>query len=274
MKFILGKKIEMTQTWKNGNLLTVSKIQAGPCFISQIKKDKSDSYTALQLAYDEKKEKNISKPVKGHLKKAGLKNTNARYLKEFRVDEIRGDIKTGACIDVSTFKPGDIVDVSGVSKGKGFQGVVRRHGFAGRHKTHGNKDQLRAPGSIGAIGPARVFKGARMGGRMGGDRVTIKNLEIIEIDLENNILFVKGAVPGFRGSLLMIKGNGDLILREEKKEEVKEEIKEDNKEKEEVKEGVKEDNKEKEEVKEEEKEDNKEKEEVKEEKENKKEEKK
>ncbi len=236
MKFILGKKIEMTQVWKDDQVFSVTKIQAGPCFVSQIKNDKSDSYTAVQLAYDEKKEKNISKPVKGHLKKAGLKNTNARYLKEFRLNEIKDDIETGACIDVSTFKPGDIVDISGVSKGKGFQGVVRRHGFAGQGKTHGNKDQLRASGSIGAIGPARVFKGARMGGRMGGDKITVKNLEIIEVDLDNNILLVKGAVPGFRGSLLIIKGEGDLILKQEKKEEtIKEEVKKEEVKKEEVK---------------------------------------
>jgi len=138
------------------------------------------------------------------------------------IESLNPEIKSGDIVDVSTFSKGDIVDVVGTSKGKGFQGVVKRHGFSGQKKTHGNKDQLRASGSVGAIGPARVFKGKRMGGRMGGDRVTIKNLEIVDIDLENNFLFIKGAVPGCSNSLLMIKGLGDLLT---KKEDIKAEEK-------------------------------------------------
>lgn len=226
MKFILGKKVNMTQIWQDDKVLAVTKVQAGPCFITQIKDQNNDSYQAIQVAFAEKKSKNISKPVRGHLKKAGIEKENARYIREFRINEIKPEMKVGGVIDVSTFAPGDIIDVVGVSKGKGFQGVVRRHGFSGKKKTHGNKDQLRASGSIGAKGPAHVFKGMRMGGRMGGDRVTIKNLEVVAVDLENNILFIKGAVPGGEKGLLMIKGQGDLIIKdkaslvEEKKSEV------------------------------------------------------
>lgn len=226
MKFILGKKVNMTQLWDGDKVVAVTKVQAGPCVLTQIKEDNSDSYKAVQIAFGERKIKNISKPVRGHLKKAGIEKENARYVREFRVDEIKDSFKVGGVIDVSTFAKGDIIDVVGVSKGKGFQGVVKRHGFSGSKKTHGNKDQLRASGSIGALGPAHVFKGRRMGGRMGGDRVTIKNLEIAEVDLENNILLIKGAVPGGENGLLMIKGQGDLIIKEkvEKTETKKEEV--------------------------------------------------
>lgn len=214
MKFILGKKINMTQVWDEDKVIAVTKVQAGPCVITQVKDRNSDSYQAMQIAFGERKSKNISKPVRGHLKKAGIEKENARHLREFRVEEIKDSFKLGNFIDVSTFSKGDIVDVVGVSKGKGFQGVVKRHGFSGSKKTHGNKDQLRASGSIGALGPSHVFKGMRMGGRMGGDQVTIKNLEVVDIDLENNILFIKGTVPGGENGLLMIKGQGELIVKE------------------------------------------------------------
>ncbi len=230
MKFILGKKVNMTQVWDNDKVVAVTKVQAGPCILTQVKDDNSDSYKAIQVAFGERKSKNISKPVRGHLKKAGIEKENARYIREFRVNEIKDTFKVGGVIDVSTFAKGDIIEATGVSKGKGFQGVVRRHGFAGSKKTHGNKDQLRASGSIGALGPAHVFKGRRMPGRMGGDRVTIKNLEIVEVDLENNILLIKGAVPGGENGLLIIKGQGDLIIKDKventeiKKEEVNKDI--------------------------------------------------
>lgn len=214
MKFILGKKINMTQVWDNDKVVAVTKVQAGPCVITQVKDVNPDSYKAVQLAFGEKKVKNVSKPLRGHFKKAGIEKENCKYLKEFRVEEINPEMKNGGIVDVSSFKKGDIIDVVGVSKGKGFQGVVKRHGFSGHKKTHGNKDQLRASGSVGAKGPAHVFKGTRMGGRMGGDRVTIKNLEIVDVDLENNFLFIKGAVPGCESGLLMIKGQGDLIIKE------------------------------------------------------------
>jgi large subunit ribosomal protein L3 len=222
MKFILGKKINMTQFWDNDKVVAVTKVQAGPCIITQVKDDSTDNYKAIQLAYGERKPKNISKSVRGHLKKAGIEKENSRHLREFRVSEIKPEMKTGGVIDVSIFSKGDIVDVTGTSKGKGFQGVVRRHGFSGSKKTHGNKDQLRASGSIGALGPAHVFKGTRMGGRMGGDHITMKNLEIVDVDLENNILFIKGAVPGCESGFLMIKGDGDLVIKDKNEKNIKE----------------------------------------------------
>ncbi len=239
MKFILGKKINMTQVWdEKGQAVAVTRVQAGPCIVTQVKDEKNDGYQAVQIAYDRKKVKNVPKPVRGHLKKAGFLSEDARFLREFRTS---ADLKPGDVIDVSTFDKGDIVDVQSVSKGKGFQGVVKRYGFAGSQKTHGNKDQLRATGSIGALGPSRVFKGKKMPGRMGGDTVTIKNLEIIEVDLENNILFIKGAVPGYNGILLKIKGAGDLVVNNKKEEK---EEKEDKKEEKEVEAPVEEDKKE------------------------------
>jgi len=214
MKFILGKKMNMTQIWEGDKCISVTKVIAGPCVISQVKEMGSDNYKSLQLAFGTRKPKNISKPVRLHLKKAGIVGENAQYLREFRVNEIKPEMKMGSVIDVSTFAKGDVIDVTGVSKGKGFQGVVRRHGFSGSKKTHGNKDQLRASGSIGALGPAHVFKGARMGGRMGGDRTTIKNLEVVSVDLENNVLYIKGGLPGSQNGLLLIKGLGELNIKE------------------------------------------------------------
>ncbi len=208
----------MTQVWKDDKVLAVTKIVAGPCSVTQVKNNESDGYSAIQLGFGEKKEKNINKPQKGHLKNL----SNFRYLREFRV-EGSADLKRGDKIDLESFVSGDSAQVTSISKGKGFQGVVKRHGFKGTKKTHGNKDQLRMPGSIGATGPAHVFKGTRMGGRMGGDQVTIKNQEIIEVDIENNLILIKGAVPGARNSLVLISAEGDLKLIEELKVETKEE---------------------------------------------------
>lgn len=221
MKFILGKKLNMTQIWKGDNLLAVTQVQAGPCAIVQVKEEKKDGYKAVQIGYGERKEKNIKKPQKGHLK--GL--NNFRYLREFRLDKDTGEtsLKKGDVIDVNSFEPGDTIKVISTSKGRGFQGVVRRHGFAGQIKTHGTKDQLRMPGSIGATGPAHVFKGVRMPGRMGGDRVTVTNLEIVEVDKENNILSIKGAVPGARNGLVLVLGKGDLKIVEKKEDKKVEE---------------------------------------------------
>ncbi|MDD5071393.1 MAG: 50S ribosomal protein L3, partial [Patescibacteria group bacterium] len=187
MKFIIGKKLDMTQVWQGEKVVAVTRIEAGPCLIAQVKNEDKDGYNAVQLGFGKRKEKNIKKPQKGHLKKLKI---NLRYLKEFKTDD--KDLKVGDMIDVSAFSSGDTIDVIGVSKGRGFQGVVKRHGFHGHNKTHGTKDQVRMPGSIGATGPAHVFKGMRMPGRMGGDRATVKNLEIIEVDKDNNILLVKG----------------------------------------------------------------------------------
>lgn len=213
MKFILGKKIDMTQVWQGDDAVAVTRVQAGPCFVAQVKDEKNDGYTAVQIGYGMKKEKNIRKPQLGHLKKLKTQDlklkTNLRYLREFRIENT-GDLKIGDIIDVNTFQAGDIVKVTGTSKGKGFQGVVKRHGFHGQDKGHGNKDQMRMPGAIGAGEPQHVFKGTRMGGRMGGDRVSLNNLEIAEVDIENNILLIKGAVPGARNGLIIIVGEGEL----------------------------------------------------------------
>jgi large subunit ribosomal protein L3 len=214
MKYILGKKMEMTQVWHGDQAISVTKVQAGPCVVVCSKNIKNDSYEAVQLGFGERKEKNIKKPQKGHLKGLG----NIRFLREFRV--AAGDLKRGDKIDVSTFTVGDEIDVIATSKGKGFQGGVKRHGFSGSKKTHGNKDQLRMPGSVGATGPAHIFKGTRMAGRMGGDRVTIKNSEIVEIDLENNILMIKGGIPGAKNGLVIIQGEGELIFKAKEATEV------------------------------------------------------
>jgi len=207
-KFILGKKLHMTQRFlADGTWVPVTVVEAGPCAVTQVKNEDNDGYKAVQIGFGFKKK--LNKPLAGHLK--GLENY--RDVREFRVDQ--GDaFERGKMIDVSSFQAGDYVDVTAISKGKGFQGVVKRHGFHGSPATHGHKDQLRMPGSIGAGGVQHVFKGTRMGGRMGGDRVTIKNLEVIEVDLEKNLLYIKGAMPGTRHALLMIKADGELVLKD------------------------------------------------------------
>ena len=231
----------MTQIWKGDEVVAVTRVQAGPCVIAQVKDEKKDGYTAAQVGYGSKKEKNIAKPQKGHLTKLKTQNsklkTNLRYLREFRI-EGDTDLSIGDKINIGTFEAGDVVRVTASSKGRGFQGVVKRHGFHGQNKTHGTKDQLRMPGSIGATGPAHVFKGVRMPGRMGGGNVSIKNLEIIEVDKENNILLIKGAVPGARNGLVMISGDGELktinneqlTINNKEKDEVKVEAVNKNKE--------------------------------------------
>ena len=218
MKFILGKKLEMTQIFdkETGKVIPVTLVEAGPCKVIQVRTKEKDGYFGVQLGFLEKKSKNVSKALLKHFKNLGV----FRYLKEFRIKEEeiqkaneRLKIKTndkevelrpGVTIDVSIFKEGDKVKVTGWSKGRGFQGVVKRHGFKGGPRTHGQKDRERAPGSIGATTPQRVIKGKKMSGRYGQERVTIKNLEIVKIDPKANILAIKGAVPGARNSLLMI----------------------------------------------------------------------
>jgi large subunit ribosomal protein L3 len=200
MPFILAKKIGLSQRFKeNGNVVPVTLVQAGPCIITQVKTAEKDGYLAVQVGLEETK-KSIGKPKTGHLK--GLKNF--KFLKEFRVKE-KGDLERGKTLEVSIFKPGDKVKVTGTSKGKGFQGVVRRHHFAGGPASHGHKDNLRMPGSIGATFPQHVMKGLRMAGHMGSDKVSVRNLEIIEVDPKENILTIKGALPGARNALLMIQ---------------------------------------------------------------------
>jgi large subunit ribosomal protein L3 len=204
MKFLLGTKENMTQIFEaNGKVEPVTVVSGGPVIVTQVKTAKSDGYESVQVGFGEKKEKNISKPEKGHLKGLG----NFKYLKEFRT---LGSLeyKAGDKIDASIFAEGDEVSVSGISKGKGFQGVVKRHGFAGGSRTHGQKHSEREPGAIGggARAGGRVAKGMRMAGRMGGDRITVKNLKIVKIDKENNKIYIGGAVPGKRGTLVEIIG--------------------------------------------------------------------
>jgi len=220
MKLILAEKKEMTQKFTDdGKVVPVTKVVAGPCVITQIKDQSKDGYVALQIGFGLKKK--LTKPLAGHLKKLG----NFQYLKEFRVseEEIK-DLKVGDKISAKAFETGDKIKVTGKSKGKGFQGVVKRYGFHGSPASHGHKDQLRMPGSIGATGPAHVFKGTKMGGQMGNERVTVTNLEVVDVNIEKGEIFIKGAVPGPRNNLLLISGAGDLIIeKEEKPVEKKEE---------------------------------------------------
>lgn len=211
MKFILGKKLAMSQIFRGDEAIPVTVVKAGKCRIIQIRDSQKDGYQAVQIGFAEKNKQ--TKAVRGHLKGLG----NFRYLREFRLKNAKSadDFKIGDEINVAVFKSGDKVEVTGNSKGKGFQGVVRRHGFHGSPKTHGHKDQLRMPGSIGATEPARVFKGTRMAGRMGQDQITVKNLEIIEIDEANDLLKIKGAIPGARGTLLLISGEGVMEIKRE-----------------------------------------------------------
>ncbi len=203
VKFMLGRKAGMGRIFDaDGNAISVTFIEAGPCRVTQIKTVKNDGYNAVQLAFGSKREKLINKPLNGHLKKSGL--SSARYLREVRIEDVEG-IKLGQSVTVKIFSEGDSVNITGISKGLGFQGGVRRHKFGGGPKTHGQSDRLRAPGSVGASSyPSRVFKGQRMAGRMGKDRVTVKNLKVIGVDAERNYLLIKGAVPGKPNGLLSI----------------------------------------------------------------------
>jgi large subunit ribosomal protein L3 len=201
---IIGKKIGMTQLFQeSGEAVAVTAIQAGPSVVTQIKSRDRDGYDAIQVGFIENKLKQsqLSSPEKGHLR--GLENV--RYLREFRTDDI-SSVKRGDKVDVGFLKHGDLVNVIGLSKGRGFAGVVKRHHFAGGPKTHGQTDRHRAPGSIGATTfPGRVLKGKRMAGHMGNRGVTARNLEVIQADPERNLLLVKGTVPGANGGLLVIE---------------------------------------------------------------------
>ncbi len=209
MKFILGKKIGMTQVFlPSGMVVPVTKVQAGPCQITEVRVDSKNGTKAVQIGFGEAKEVRLAQPQVGHLKDL----SKVRNLRDFKI-ETNSEVKRGDTITVETFTTGDKVLVVGESKGKGFAGVVKRHHFRGGPASHGHKDNLRMPGSIGAGGVQRVFKGMRMGGRMGGDRVTIKNLEIVEVHPETNELFIKGAVPGGRNALLLISADGELKIQ-------------------------------------------------------------
>ena len=203
MKGILGKKVGMTQIFdENGVVVPVTIIEAGPCFVTQRKTQDKDGYDAIQLGFHEVKENKVNKPIAGHLKKSGA--PAIKYMREFRVSN-PADYEEGQKIDVSVFSVGDKVDVVGTSKGKGFAGVVKRHHFKGGPKTHGQSDRWRAPGSVGAGStPGRVFKGTRMAGRMGNQRVTVQNVRIALVDPDKNLLGIKGAVPGGKNGLVII----------------------------------------------------------------------
>jgi len=212
MKFIIGKKQEMSQVFSEGGIvIPVTRVIAGPCFVSGKKDINHDGYKAVQLAFQETD--SVNNPLKGFFNKIFKNNKLYSKLKEFRLDVNDGmydKLEVGQELNVSMFKAGDIVSVLGVSKGKGFQGVVKRHHFHGSPASHGHKDQLRMPGSLGAGEPQHVFKGKRMGGHMGNENVTVSNLEIVEVIPETNELLIKGAVPGARNGLLYIECPGDF----------------------------------------------------------------
>ncbi|MBT9163290.1 MAG: 50S ribosomal protein L3 [Chloroflexi bacterium] len=197
---ILGKKIGMTQTFtEDGVVVPVTAIEAGPCMVTQVKSLDTDGYNAVQLGFGESRR--LNRPERGHLKKLGA----FRHLREFRLEDIAA-IEPGQKVSVDIFQSGDIVDVVGTSKGRGFAGVVKRHHFSGGPKTHGQTDRHRAPGSVGGgTDPGKVWKGQRMAGHMGNARVTARNLKVILADPDRNLLLVRGAVPGAKNSLLIIK---------------------------------------------------------------------
>jgi len=192
----------MTQVYNDeGQAQPVTIIETGPITVTQVKTIEKDGYDALQVGYGKRKEKNANKPLKGHFKDIAV----PEFVKEIRISA-PSELKLGDLIEVSTFAEGDKVEVSAVSKGKGFQGVVKRHGFAGGPRTHGQKHSEREPGSIGGGLRTRVPKGMRMAGRMGGDRVTVPNLKVVAVDAENGLILIKGAIPGRRGTFVEIKG--------------------------------------------------------------------
>ena len=203
MPGLLGKKIGMTSVFSaDGKNVPCTVIEVGPCVVTQIKTVEKDGYSAVQVGYEEAKEKNTTAPLTGHFKKAGV--TPKRYLAEFTGFD--GELNLGDALTVDMFADCAFVDVVATSKGKGFQGVVKRHGFGGvGQSTHGQDDRLRKPGSIGACSyPAKVFKGMRMGGQMGDERVTTHNLQVLKVIPEHNLLLIKGSVPGYKGSIVSI----------------------------------------------------------------------
>jgi len=202
MKALLGTKIGMTQIIsKDGVAVPVTLIQAGPVTVTQVKTIETDGYNAVQVAYGQGK--NLSKAVAGHVSSAKV---TPKHIREFRVNDLPEDIKVGDAIDVTQFELGDIVDATGTSKGKGFAGTVKRHNFNTSKKTHGGNGNVRKPGSIGSMYPQKIFKGKRMAGHMGHERVTVKNLQVAYVDATNNLIGLKGAVPGPNKGLVIIGG--------------------------------------------------------------------
>ncbi|MBN2001123.1 50S ribosomal protein L3 [candidate division KSB1 bacterium] len=205
MHGIIGKKLGITRLFDdNGNSYVATVVQAGPCYVTQVKTVEKDGYEAVQFGFEEKKEKHTTKPVLGHLAKNNLKPFKIlKELRDFQSEEV---LKPGDVIKADIFRPGDKVKVTGISKGKGFAGVVKRHNFSGGPKSHGQSDRLRAPGSLGQSSyPSRVYKGLRMAGRMGGKNVTISGLKIMKVDSENNLVIIKGSVPGANKGFVIIR---------------------------------------------------------------------
>ena len=207
IEYILGKKIGMTRIFLDtGEVMAVSALEVGPCYVTQVKKQAKDGYDAIQLGYV--KTGKLNSPQKGHLKKAGSTTEltgNLDYLREFRTDEIES-VKNGEKVDLSFLETGDRVTVRGISKGKGFAGVVKRHHFRGGPKTHGQSDRHRAPGSIGSgSSPGRVLKGLRMAGHMGDVKCTVRNLKVVKVDVSRNLLLVNGATPGAKNAVIVIE---------------------------------------------------------------------
>ncbi len=219
MKGIIGRKVGMTQIFdENGSALPVTVIEAGPCYITQVRTEERDGYTAIQMGFDELSAKRngssrLNQPLRGHLRRAELLEDSIelpdlRVLREFRLKngDDAADLEAGAKVTVEVFEEGDMVDIVGTSKGRGFAGTVKRHNFNRQPKTHGQSDRERAPGSIGQSAyPGRTIKGMRMSGRMGNDRVTIKNLKVVVVDAERNLLAVRGSVPGAKGGIVVIR---------------------------------------------------------------------
>lgn len=206
MKGMIGKKVGMTQVFdQQGTVVPVTVIQAGPCYVTQVRNTERDGYVSVQLGYGETKPRKLTKGQLGHLQKADL--PALRHLREFRLsDGAPIAVEEGQEIKVDVFEQGELVDVIGTSKGRGHAGTIKRHGFSRGPKTHGQSDRMRSPGSIGMCAtPARVLKGKKMAGRMGNDRVTVQNLPLVVVDAENDLIAVKGSVPGAKGSIVMIK---------------------------------------------------------------------
>lgn len=204
MKGLIGRKIGMTSVFTaDGNCVPCTVIEAGPCFITAVKTNEKNGYSSIQLGFGKAKVKNQNKPDAGHFKKNNIEPL--KHLKEFRDYETTEEMKTGSVLKADIFNEGDTVKVTGYTKGKGFQGVVKRHGFGGGSQTHGQSDRLRAPGSIGASSyPSRVFKGQRMAGRQGNEKVSIRNLKVVKVIAESNLVLVKGAIPGANQGIVEI----------------------------------------------------------------------
>ena len=205
MKGIIGKKVGMTQVFDDvGNVIPVTVIQAGPCYVTQIRTAEKDGYVAIQMGFGETKAQRLTRGALGHLKRNNL--PSLRHLREFRIKNGEVDVAEGATIKADVFTKGERVDVIGKSKGRGFAGTIKRHNFNRQPKTHGQSDRERAPGSVGmTTTPGRTFKGQRMAGRMGNDRVTAQNLEVVVVDAEKNLLAVRGSVPGANGGIVVLK---------------------------------------------------------------------